>query len=60
MGRKREIPKIRIVTVNYNGNKTKFEIFMQSMISDFLSSDRLTKSSGSPVIDKVEFIHKTA
>lgn len=38
MARKIEVPKIKTVTVQYNGNSKKFDRFMESMIHEFLNS----------------------
>lgn len=40
MPRQREIPKINSVTVIYNGDGKTFDTFMESMINDYLNSDR--------------------
>ena len=38
MPRTRVIPKINTVNVVYNGDKKSFEVFMESMILDYLNS----------------------
>lgn len=60
MPRQREIPKIKSVTVIYNGDTKTFDTFMESMINDYLNSDSMPKYSDSDFIDKVEIIDKTA
>lgn len=60
MARKKEIPKINMVTVAYNGNRNQFDTFMESMIHNYLNSDNMTRCSDSDFIDKVEFVDKTA
>ena len=59
MPRQREIPKIKSVTVIYNGDTKTFDTFMESMINDYLNSDSMPKCSDSDFIDKVEIIDKT-
>ena len=41
MARKREIPKINIVTFKYNGDQTAFEKFLSNMAADYFNSDIL-------------------
>lgn len=60
MPRPREIPKINSVVVTYNGDKKSFEIFMESMILDYLNSCSITKSEPQSFIGKVENNMKSA
>ena len=60
MPKQREIPKIKSVTVIYNGDTKTFDTFMESMINDYLNSDSMPKCSDFDFIDKVEFVDKTA
>ena len=60
MPRQREIPRIKSVTVIYNGDKKSFDTFMEAMINDYLNSDSMSKCSNYDFIDKVEIIDKTA
>ena len=56
MPRPREIPKINSVVVTYNGDKKSFEIFMESMIRDYLNSCSIAKSKHLEFVGKVEKI----
>lgn len=60
MPRQREIPKIKSVTVIYNGDTKTFDTFMESMLHDYLNSDSMPKSDSSDVVDKVEIISESA
>lgn len=60
MPRQREIPKIKSVTVIYNGDTKTFDTFMESMINEYLNSYSMPKCSNADFINKVEFIDKTA
>ena len=60
MPKQREIPKIKSVTVIYNGDTKTFDTFMESMINDYLSSDSIPKSDSSDVVGKVEIISESA
>lgn len=60
MPRSREIPKINSVVVTYNGDKKSFEIFMESMILDYLNSCNIAKSVPPEFVGKVEKITKSA
>ena len=60
MPRQREIPRIKSVTVIYNGDKKSFDTFMEAMINDYLNSDSMSKCSDSDFIEKVELVDKTA
>lgn len=41
MAKKREIPKINIVTFKYNGDQSAFEKFISNMAADYFNSDIL-------------------
>lgn len=60
MPRPREIPKINSVVVTYNGDKKSFEIFMESLILDYLNSCSIAKSESPNFIGKVEKNMKSA
>ncbi len=60
MPRPRAIPKINSVVVTYNGDKKSFEIFMESMILDYLNSCSIAKSASSKFVVKVEKDMKSA
>ena len=60
MARQRAIPKINSVVVTYNGDKKSFEIFMESMILDYLNSCSIAKSSPPEFVGKVEKTTKSA
>ena len=56
MQRQREIPKIKSVTVIYNGDSKTFDTFMESIILDYLNTDSMPKSDSS---DAVSYTHLT-
>ena len=60
MPRPREIPKINSVVVTYNGDKKSFELFMESMILDYLNSCNIAKSAPPKFVGKVENNMKSA
>lgn len=60
MPRSRDIPKINSVVITYNGDKKSFEIFMESMILDYLNSCSIAKSAPSEFVGKVEKNMKSA
>ncbi len=60
MPRPRAIPKINSVVITYNGDKKSFEIFMESMILDYLNSCSIAKSAPPEFVGKVEKITKSA
>ena len=60
MPRPRDIPKINSVVVTYNGDKKSFEIFMESMILDYLNSCSIAKSEPPEFVGKVENNMKSA
>ncbi len=60
MSRPRTIPKINSVVVTYNGDKKSFEMFIESLILDYLNSCSIAKSEPQSFIDKVENNMKSA
>ena len=60
MQRQREIPKIKSVTVIYNGDSKTFDTFMESIILDYLNTHSMPKSDSSDVVGKVEIILESA
>lgn len=60
MPRTRAIPKINTVNVVYNGDKKSFEVFMESMILDYLNSCNIATSVPHEFVGKVENNMKSA
>jgi len=60
MSRPREVPKINSVVITYNGDNKSFEIFMESMILDYLNSCSIAKSAPPEFVGKVEKNIKSA
>ncbi len=58
--RKREDIKINKVTIEYNRDIEAFEIFMESMIQDYLNSFSIAKTDPQCFIGKVENEKKSA
>ena len=58
--RKREDIKINKVTIEYNRDVEAFEIFMESMILDYLNSFSIAKTEPQSFIGKVENEKKSA
>jgi hypothetical protein len=58
--RKREDIKINKVTIEYNQDVEAFEIFMESMILDYLNSFSIAKTEPQCFIGKVEKEKKSA
>lgn len=58
--RKREDIKINKVTIEYNRDIEAFEIFMESMILDYLNSFSIAKTEPQNFIGKVENEKKSA
>ena len=58
--RKREDIKINKVTIEYNRDIEAFEIFMESMIQDYLNSFSIAKTEPQSFIGKVENEKKSA
>lgn len=60
MSRPREIPKINSVVITFNGDKKSFEMFIESLILDYLNSCSIVKSEPQGFIGKVENNMKSA
>ena len=60
MSKKIEVPKIKTVTVQYNGNSKEFDRFMESMIHEFLNSCSIAKAEQDDSVGNVEKNEKTA
>ena len=60
MPRKREDTKINKITIVYNQDIEAFEIFMESMIQDYLNSFSIAKTEPQSFIGKVENEKKSA
>lgn len=60
MSRPRTIPKINSVVVNYNGDKKSFEMFIESLILDYLNSCSIAKFESQNFVGKVENNMKSA
>ena len=60
MARKIEVPKIKTVTVQYNGNSKEFERFMESMIHEFLNSCSIADTEQNDSVGNVEKTEKSA
>ena len=60
MARKIEVPKIKTVTVQYNGNSKEFDRFMESMIHEFLNSCSIANTEQDDSVGKVERTEKSA
>ena len=54
MGRTIKEPKIRNINVRFNGNNAGFDLFIKSLLSDYLHSGDVDKSPLTDVVDKVE------
>ena len=54
MGRKIKEPSIRNVNVRFNGDTQGFDLFIKSLLSDYLHSGDVDKSPLKNVVDKVE------
>ena len=54
MGRTINEPKIKNVNVRFNGDTQGFELFIKSLLSDYLHSGDVDKSPLKDVVDKVE------
>ena len=59
MARKIEVPKIKTVTVQYNGNSKEFDRFMESMIHEFLNSCSIANAEQNDFIGNVENSEKS-
>ena len=54
MGRTIKEPKIRNINVSFNGDTQGFELFIKSLLSDYLHSGDIDKCQLADVVDKVE------
>ena len=54
MGRTIKNPQIRSINVRFNGDAQGFEMFIKSLLSDYLHSGDVDKCSQENVVDKVE------
>lgn len=54
MGRKIKEPSIRNVNVRFNGDTQGFDLFIKSLLSDYLHSGDVDKFPLKDVVDKVE------
>ncbi len=54
MGRKIKEPSIRNVNVRFNGDAQGFDLFIKSLLSDYLHSGDVDKCPLTDVADKVE------
>lgn len=54
MGRTIKEPKINQIFVKYNGNQAGFDLFIKSLLSDYLHSGDVDKVQQSSFVDKVE------
>ena len=54
MGRTINKPKIKNVNVRFNGDNAGFDLFIKSLLSDYLHSGDVDKSPLTDVVDKVE------
>ena len=54
MGRTIKEPQIRNINVRFNGDAQGFELFIKSLLSDYLHSGDIDKCQQVDVVDKVE------
>ena len=54
MGRTINEPKIKNVNVRFNGDAQGFDLFIKSLLSDYLHSSDIDKCQLADVVDKVE------
>ena len=54
MGRKIKEPKISNINVKFNGDAQGFDLFIKSLLSDYLHSGDVDKCPLTDVVDKVE------
>ena len=54
MGRTIKEPNIKNVNVRFNGDAQGFDLFIKSLLSDYLHSGDVDKSPLTDVVDKVE------
>lgn len=63
MPRKSETPKIKMVTVTYNGDREQFDKFMEAVICGYLNSGEvgsMPKIAHQTSVKKVEIFDETA
>ncbi len=56
MGRTIKEPQIRNINVRFNGDAQGFELFIKSLLSDYLHSGDVDKCPQADVVDKVEIL----
>ena len=54
MGRTIKEPQIRNINVKFNGDAQGFDLFIKSLLSDYLHSGDVDKCPLTDVVDKVE------
>ena len=54
MGRTIKEPKIKNINVRFNGDNAGFDLFIKSLLSDYLHSGDIDKCQLTDVVDKVE------
>ena len=54
MGRTIKEPQIRNINVRFNGDTQGFDLFIKSLLSDYLHSGDIDKCPLTDVVDKVE------
>ena len=54
MGRTIREPQIRNINVRFNGDTQGFDLFIKSLLSDYLHSGDIDKCQLADVVDKVE------
>ena len=54
MARKIKEPKISNINVRFNGDTQGFDLFIKSLLSDYLHSSDIDKCPLTDVVDKVE------
>ena len=54
MGRKIKEPQIRNINVRFSGDAQGFDLFIKSLLSDYLHSGDIDKCQLADVVDKVE------
>ena len=54
MGRTIKEPQIRNINVRFNGDAQDFDLFIKSLLSDYLHSGDVDKCPQTDVVDKVE------
>lgn len=55
MKKKREIPRLNLISFHYNGNQNQFENFLSSMAADYLNSGNLPEYIPKDFVDYIEF-----